>query len=243
VKKRHLLLLAFLPFLFCATNVDAKVLTVTKEGGVVWNVLSDEDSIALGVSQEPGLEVKAVYDQGPVTNAKISLSKEDGGAGLTIISESGEKEMRLENTDGDLVEIEARPMASLIKIGLIDGIFTIRQEGVLAKTDYAISIESQNAKLTLAAPTGQRYLYVLPQDAINSVLRAKTLTNVDASKDIRIVEEDGDLVYKLSGEKHLNLFNLYDYPVELEASISATTGEIVKTNAPIWLSLVSYLLS
>jgi hypothetical protein len=223
--------------------VDAKVITITQEGEVVWNVLSDKDSLALEVADSPGFEVREVANLSPKRNAKISLEKTESGVGLTILSNSGEETINLENTQTNIIEIEERPQVNKISIGADENDFLIRQGSVLARTSYPIEIDSESAALAVKTQTGEKYIYIMPKTAVDGLLRAKTVSVVNAEKEIRITEEEGILVYKVSGEKYLNLFNVYTYPVDVEASISTTTGEIVRTNTPIWLSVVSYLLS
>src|SRR3989344_7725394 len=118
---------------------------------------------------------KARADQTSDTNAKVSLSKLDGKVALDVSSELGQKSLDVTNYQDEIVEIEERPEVERFTISLSEGKFIIDQGGILAETYFTINIEPKTAELTLETPPGFRYLSILPREAVETILRAKTI--------------------------------------------------------------------
>jgi hypothetical protein len=125
---------------------------------------------------------------------------------------------------------------------LDNGRFSISQKGVSAVTDYSIKIDPQENKIMVETALGNNFLAVLPFDAVQSALRTKAMTKV-SGQPLLLSEEDNNLAYTISGAKEINLFHIYNFKVPVEAKISASTGEVYSTNEPVWLKIISYLVS
>jgi hypothetical protein len=233
---------AIIVVLFTAKSVDAQILVIDKAGKVEWNVLSDEDSIALNVPQSSSVEVKKINNENVSGSSLISLSRSGDKISLEVESGDEKKQLDVSNWKNDLVEIEQRPQTQLVKIGLTDNKFDLEQHGLLATTDLPIQVDSKSANISLTTSTGEQFLSILPNDAAQILLKAN-LVNRIARKDIEIVEKDHGLSYKIPGEKVFDLFGLYQYSVPLETYVSASTGEIVQINGPDWFKVVAFFLT
>ena len=142
----------------------------------------------------------------------------------------------------EIIEIEERPESEKMTILLKDGKFLLRQNDITASTDYEITVDPERARLLLEAPGGKQYLSIMPREAIQTLLRAKTVSTLDYASGIQIVEnEDHNLTYEVKGEKLLNFFDFYYHPVEVTAYVSALTGEITKIDQPQWLQIIGFL--
>ncbi|MBU0572781.1 hypothetical protein KKH23_02405 [Patescibacteria group bacterium] len=234
-----------LSILFCISSVAVKaesLLVVNGEGDIIWKVLSSTDSISLSIPEREHLEITDVAASFETTSdAKISLEKEDGSISLSIDSSEGNRSLDVTNWQDDLIEVEERGETKKLAIRIIDGEFNIEQKGISVTTSYPINIDPNKNEISVQTPSGARFLSVLPIEAAESALRAKVITRFTDKKASLIEGDRGELVYVLSGEKVLNLFNLLDYPVEVEASVSVLTGEIVHVEQPPWLIVLSYL--
>ena len=227
----------FLLFNLLTQEVKASFVTVEKNGQVVVNVLASETT-TLDVPRPSSLAVtSAASEENP--ERLISLAKNEDRVSLKI---GEDKSFDVTSWKDDLVQIEERQDAKKISISLKDGNFIISQEGASAITGYAIDIDPEKNRLTLDTPTGEKYLSILPFDALESALRAKAITKAN-NEDFKIAEESGNLSYAISGEKSVNLFNVYNLNMPIEAKVSASTGEILSTNEPVWLKLLSFFLS
>lgn len=230
-----LILSAFLP-LFFPQRVDASFLVVKGSGQVIVNVLASETSLALDVPQRGELGVKDVASEGS-SSENISLSKENNMISLRV---GADKTYDVSNWKDNIIEIEERPDVKSIKIELLDGQFKIESDGIFALTDLPITIDPSRNKFSVTTPTGERYVSILPSDATQTVLRAKTLTETQTA--MNLIEEGGILSYLVKGDKNVNFFDFYNMKVPVTAKVSASTGEIISVDQPPWLRVLSFIL-
>ncbi len=232
--------------LFCLSITAAKaesLLVVDESGEIIWKVLSSTDSISLNIPQKEDLKITDVVNFDASDDAIISLGKEEGNISLNIDSISeGNKSLDVTNWQDNIIEVEERGETKKLTIKIIDGQFNIEQEGIAVVTSYPINIDPRKNEISVQTPSGDRFLSVLPIDAVRSALRAKVITRFTGQEASLVEGDNGELVYVLIGEKVLNVFNLLDYPVEVETKVSVLTGEIVHVEQPPWLKVLSFLL-
>lgn len=229
--------IVFLLSFLWACPAEAGLIKIAKDGEIVWNVLSAEDSIALQIPKPSILSIKSVVESG------------DGGDDV-ILSREGDKinlkvgigrELDVTNWSGDLLEVEERPDIKKLKISSKEGQFYIEQEGVTAGTSLPIKIDPKTSRFAVTTQTGDKYLAVLPYEAVQSSLRSRVLSEASGEL-IGIGEEGRDLSYSISGLKKINLFDIYTLQVKVTAKVSASTGEILKTDEPVWLKFLRPIL-
>ena len=242
MKKRALqLLLSIFFLLFQAFPVNASLLAIGKDGKIVWNVLSEEAS--LEIPKHSYMEVKEVVEKKADEGSVVALVKgENGKMNLTVTSLGGLRELDVTGYKSDLVEIEERAPIQKLSLKLEGDKIVLVQRGVRAKTDYAVSVDAKTAEIIVKTPSGSKYVSILPQEAVETILRTKIINRV-ASGEINIVEEERELLYKISGEKVVHLLNVYDYNIPVSANLSASTGEVLSIEAPIWYKLIVFLLT
>ncbi len=221
-------ILVFL-FFVLPTPANAALIHIQANGEVIVNVLGTTDSIALKIPQRQSLEVNGgnveVFREGE----KFKLALNDTNLNITDYKDN-------------IIEIEETQAAKKVKISLSGDKFKIEQDGISVLTSYPIEIDPKNKQISVKTETGQKFLSILPKEAADSLLRSKIVDSVDPM-DNTIIEEGGILLYKLKGSKTINLFNVSDYKTTIEAKVSASNGEIVFTNEPIWLKFLSFFLS
>ena len=234
--------LAFLLLLFSASNVGAALIEITKDGEISWNVLSSE-AIALEVPKRASLEVKDVAeDRYPDPETKVTMIRDNDRIEMNIATREGERIRDVTNYQDDLIEIEERGEVATFKIRIVEEKFIIEQQGVLAITEFPINIDARKAEVSVVTPSGQRYLAVLPREAVNSAFRAKAVTKLPAGQEIILDEgSSGELSYIISGERVINLLNLFDFGIPVTAFVSATTGEVLSVDQPTWLRILGFL--
>ena len=234
-------ILAFLFLLLISSSVFASLVVVQKDGKVVLNVLSIEDTVELEIPRRDYLEVKSIAQEIPDPGSKISLARKDGKVTLRVSTKSGEKSLDVTNYKDEIVEIEERPALERVRIGVSGDFFTIEQRGVLAKTDYEINIDPESAGITLTTPSGLRFLSLLPYQAAETALRAKIINRLGDKDSVVIKEEGQELSYELAGERVINFFNVFEYSVPVKTKISASTGEVLSIEQPTWLKVLGFL--
>lgn len=221
---------------------SASMVTVTESGEVRWNVLSDEDELTPENMDRSYIEVKKVAEEKPGDSTQILLAKEDDKISLTLTTDNRTKTMDVSGWSSDLIEIEERKDVQRVQVALEGDQFSIINNGIKAITSLPLVIDSDTSEISLKTSTGEGYLLVFPYEAVESLIKTKIINRLPG-KMVSIVEENGDLVYKIDGFKVFNLFDLYEYEVPIKSNVSAATGEILYIDAPGWLKVINYLFS
>lgn len=229
-------------FILMSSDVGASLLSIDKDGEITWKVLSEQDDSSLDVPTHSYIEVKRIADADVSANPSIELTKSGDKMNLSVIDDSEEREIDISNTQGDIVEIEERPEIQKINIGIKENKFSLRQKGVLALTEFPIKIDPVSARLAVGTSSGDRYLSVLPYEAVQGVLRTKLISRVNDNT-LEIVENDSELQYAFSGEKVFNILDFYEYAIPVSLKVSATTGETVSIEGPDWYKVIGFFLS
>ncbi|BCX14407.1 MAG: hypothetical protein KatS3mg088_090 [Patescibacteria group bacterium] len=233
------LLLLLLSLVNPGSSLASSLVKIDKNGEVLVNVLSYESSLALGTPPKTFLEIKEVAGRQPVFS-QIALREESGKYNLYL----GEKDsMDVSNWRDSIVEIEENEENKKAEFLVNDGKFAIRQEGILADISYPIKLQPKERRVLIETPFGDKFLSILPYDAALIALRAKAVFEIDKSKPFELIEENKDLVYKISGNKVLNIFNVYRASFPVVAKVSASTGEVVLVDEPWWLKVIGVFLS
>src|SRR5512135_2466164 len=213
---KKVLLGIFLTLLFSAftTTASASLLVIKSDGRVEWKVLSATDETSLSIPKHDSLGIEKAGNLAYDTKSTVTLAKNDGNVSLSVTT--GDNTNKLDVTDWkeNLIEIEEKPEAQKVAIAVKDGKFLLRQKGVAATTDMALTINSATSEMSVKTDTGEKYLSVLPYDAVQSFLRTKLVNRVEADK-IQILEQKGELAYKIPGERVFNIFNLYSYSIPI----------------------------
>jgi len=228
----------FLFFLF-PSSCSASLVTVTSSGEVIQNVLSLQDGLALAVPEKKDIEVsQEVSDENG--DEPIFLNKNDEGITLSVGEGSERKTFDISSWNEDLIEIEERQDTEKINIFVNDGKFAIEQGGFTAYTDFPINIDPVENRISLKTSSGSVFLAIFPIDAAQTVLRSKYVTR--ATQATILEKEVGTLAYEVKGEKEINLFNITKYKIPVNTQVSASTGEILSVDQPIWLKVYNLLL-
>lgn len=211
--------------LFFATTISAALVSVDKNGSVVWQVL--------GIST---IQVKKIADGiVPSTNSQVVLNNSDGKVMLNGVD--------VTNLKDTLVDVEARGSTNDLKIGQNNGLFTLSENGIVANTSFPITIDSVQDTLSVVTPTGARLISILPYEAALSLLRANLMDQVNGNQINLSETQNGELQYDVNGQRHVNLFNLTKINVSVHSSVSATTGEVLKLDEPQWLKIFGFLFT
>lgn len=222
-------------------TADASIITVEKNGDVVWNVLSKTTS--LDIPKHSSIEVKEVRDSQTSGTSKVSLEKEDNGKiSLVVATDSEKKQVDVTGESQELIQIEERPTVQTMTLGVDNNAFTLLQKNIKAVTEFPVSVDPKTAEVVLKTPSGDRFVSIFPSEAAETVLRTKLLNTI-ANNEIRIVEENQELQYQVTGEKVFIFLNTFEYSVPVSTRLSASTGEILSIEAPLWYKLLGFLLT
>jgi len=221
-------------FFISVKDIDASLITIDKNGNLIWKILAYETP--LDVPQK-NLEVTNVGNAGSA-NKLISLNRDGGKVSLKV---GDEKELDVSNLGSDLIEIEERGDIKKIEIGLQNDKFSIKEGGIIALSSFPINIDPVESRLSIVTSTGKKYLGIFPYEAVQVALRSKYISKINSVFDI--TEEDKDISYAITGEKVINLFNIVKIGIPVTAKVSASTGEILFVDQPIWLKFIGFMFS
>lgn len=232
-----ILLVYFFGFLF-VNDAQAAYVVVAKDGNIVVNVLSDE-AIALEIP-ERNFEITDAAGTANISDATVSVTREGEEIKLVINNAKEKKELNITDENISLIEIEERSQVKRLSLGVNDGKFTLKEGGLLVTTEYPVKVDSKTAKISVATETGDRYISILPSEAIEGPLKAKVISSVGLGGQIELTEEGSDLIYTIPGQKDINVFNLFTYGVPVTSKVSASNGEILATDPP-WFMVFNFL--
>ena len=217
-------------------------MSVGADGEITWKVLSKQDSADLDIPTHSYIEIKKVGDDAVDSKSTIELSKNGDKISLYVFNDNEKRQIDITTANYDLIEIEERPEVQRINIGIKDDKFSLQQRGFFALTDFPIKIDPLSARLTIGTGSGERFLSILPYQVAQGVLRSKLISRIDNNR-LEIIEEGRELQYSFSGEKVFNIFGLFEYTIPVSLRVSATTGETVSIEGPVWYKIVGFFLS
>lgn len=222
-------------------EISASLIRIDPKGNVILSVLGDNTSLALEVPRPSELRVKELaVSNVPSEDARVSLKNSGGSVKVIVTTDGKERELEVNSEDGSLVQVEERPEVQKIEIGISGDKFKLTQGGVIALTSFPINIDGESAHISVSTETGERFLSILPKEAVASALRSKSVSSIQ-HLGVEILENERELQYSVSGTKALNFFDVYAYEVPVKTYVSASTGEILKKEQPVWLSVVDFL--
>ena len=242
--KRLLLAIVFVFLLFAlgSSVADAAILSVDKNGKIVWKVLSERDGPNNDIPTHSYIEVTKIADSSVKANTSIELSKSEGKIDLYVYEDNQKRQINITNLGSSVIEIEERAEVQKVNIGIKDDKFSLQQKGYFALTEFPIKINPESANLTLATGSGEKYLSILPYQIAQGALRSKIISRIDNNR-LEIIEEERDLQYFFSGEKVFNILGFYEYSIPVSLRVSATTGETVSIEGPSWYKGIGFFLS
>ena len=237
--RKVVFLLSFILFFFLSSSAFASsLLRIDKEGNLTVNVLSAQSQIALGLPRGGVLEIKKVANKMP-EEGEIVLKREGEKYSLYFGENNS---FDITNWKESVIQIEEKEENKSAEVILDNGEFALVQAGVRASIPFPIKVNPRQKKFQIETPYGDKNLAILPLEAALISLRSKSLSKLDEVP-FELMEENKDIVYRIFGKKTINIFNLYKLDTGVVTKVSASTGEIIAVEEPLWLKLLSFFLT
>ncbi len=144
---------------------------------------------------------------------------------------------------GDFVEVEARANTNDLKIGGSDNKFTIEENGIIATTQFPITIDANKNILSVTTNSGTRTIAILPYEAATVLMHSKLINKITGNQINLSENSNGELQYSISGSRNINLFNVATITANVNSTVSATNGDVIKVDEPQWLKFFGFLFS
>lgn len=233
----------FLIFMLHSTDaLFAAVVKVKNSGEVIWNVLPAFDEA--GIDAPERLSVTSIAKaQNSSESAEVSLINKSGKVELSVNDRNGSKYADVTNYDSEVVEIEQYDFPKKISISVSGEGFIVKESSVSAFTEFPITVNPDDKRISLTTKTGQQYLSILPSEALRQVIQGQVIDVVDGDLVLNDNVTTGQVEYVIFGKKTFNILNIYRHEIPIAANVSAIDGKVVFVDQPIWLPIVDLLFS
>lgn len=179
-------------------------------------------------------EIKLKYE---IQNGEVRIEKE--------IEHANELEKE------DLDDIENKIKELEFKVSTSEGKLLIQKNKAGAISNFPLQLDLETKQLIASTSAGARILTVLPDQAIENMLKASIFTKLVNSENavgdsgiaevMQLGEKNGIPVYKISGIKKHLLFGLIPLETEVEAEVSAETGDLLATEQSMLSQVIDFL--
>lgn len=211
-----------------------------------------------------GLKIKTKIEDNGTTKIEI----EHGELKIKYVLENGQLVKKVENDDGDEVELEDDELEEVeneieneleddgIEISTSSGKPIVIKNHVAASTEFPLSIDVGTNQLILTTSEGQKVLTVLPDQAVQNLLATGIINSVNAiqASDISTTSTLGPVdsvvqlkvrnsepIYEIDGTKIFRLFAVIPVSQPVKAIVSAETGELVTKQQSFFTNVIDLL--
>ena len=205
-----------------------------------------------GVSGRSTLEVKSKSDLGKIEirvredgRIEVKIKAEDGadiGDLLSQVFEPSEVQtiLSLISSDGSgKGELE-------IKLDDEGSELEIQSNSHSASVKYPLSVDPETNTLAVQTPSGNVTLVILPDVAIENLLKNNKIDVIDSAELEEVSGKSGEeptLEYRIRGTRNVRFFGLFPASPEVEVSVDSQTGEVTSETRPWYLRIFGFLYS
>lgn len=211
-----------------------------------------------------GQKIKTKIEDDGTTKIEI----ENGTFKLKYRVENGQVVLKVENEDGDEVEIEDDELTELehavegeledndVKLAPItDNQLAVIKNQIAAVTDFPLSINVETKELIITTPAGQRVVTILPDQAVQNLLATGIINKIETPPADATIQDqldtlvgvvkleirDDKVVYKVNGVKTHNVLGFIPVTTPVTAFVSTETGGAVAKQQSILANVIDFL--
>lgn len=193
------------------------------------------------------LEKLEVKTQNEKTRLKLNLNEQ--GMKVKIESEGNKFTITAKKPDGEEVELKEDDALKKVNDSLKEqeielernenNNLTITKNEVEAETELPISVDPVTHELTITTPSGTKTVAVLPDEAVENILDEKLLTNIESQVSTKsgtptqrtvLTELNNEPTFEVKGISQKKILGFIPIGFSKTVFVSATTGEVVKTD-------------
>ncbi|GIW57645.1 MAG: hypothetical protein KatS3mg083_590 [Candidatus Dojkabacteria bacterium] len=232
------------------------------------NAVEDEEDDVESNNNLSEREIEVEDHTGQKTKIKIKddgttkVELEKGELKIKYRFENGLFLAKVENEDGEEVEmgeeevkniedeIETKLEKEGIKVTSAGADLLFSKNNITALSRFPLAISTETNKLIVTTPKGERVVAVLPDDAVNQILKLKVIDSLEktesngpserSAQGIELTTRNGEIVYKILGKRTYRLFSLIPIQSSLEAQVSAETGQVISVDKPIITRIIDF---
>ncbi len=186
-------------------------------------------------------------------NGHTQFHLEQGNSSIEISSEGGKLSIKAKEENGTEVQLQENSLDKINEALKNEdiGIATSSGKGLLirkgqfeAETHFPVSINPTTNQLTVTTPAGVKTVAVLPDEAVNNLLKQKYIDSVassSANTGIVLGLLNNEPAFQIQGVDNRNLFGLFPISVDKTSYVSAQNGQVLKVNQTFLSQLLSFL--
>ncbi len=130
-----------------------------------------------------------------------------------------------------------------LKISTSSGETEIKSNNIRANIHFPLSINATTGALIVTTPAGTKTVAILPDKAVENMIRKKFITVIDNSQPIEVATVEGQLAYEIQGRKNYKFLGLFDVSRPVTTDVSTENGTVLSvTQSPLdsLLNLLSF---
>lgn len=182
-------------------------------------------------------------------DGKSEVKLEQNGTKVKIEKEDGKLKVKAEKADGTEIELETEDAlgalnneleAKGVKVATTDAhTLTITKGETEAETELPIGVDPTTHELTVTTPAGTKTVSILPDRAVENLLNEKVLNSIESKTSLQngkttqkatLTEVNDEPVFAVKGLSQKKLFGLIPVAFAKTGFVSATTGQVTKTD-------------
>lgn len=146
------------------------------------------------------------------------------------------------------VENEMEVDDDVLQIATDSGKSSLMRRNVKANSDFPLSIDPTTNTLQVTTPTGTKAVTVLPDQAVENLLRLGFVSSSDASSSavasassqVRLTEKDGLTVYEVRARKKFNFLGVFPIETPTTVTVSAQDGQVISQERSLLSEIVDW---
>lgn len=226
----------------------------SSQGGTKVEIEKEKDKLKIKTKNEQtGFESETEVEDGKEKtkikfgDIKIEYEREGDKVVAKFKDENGE-ELELEATEEAeiLDELENELEDDDIKIATGSGQTGFVQKGRRVRTNFPLSINPSTGELFVTTPSGTKVVTILPQEAVDNMIRAGVLTRLEEpptpttpgatssagttsveGAPIEITEVNNTPVYVISGVKAQKMLGFIPVDIKIKTFVSTADGSLI----------------
>ncbi len=209
------------------------------------------ETTAIKEKPEPRRGEKAKKLEVETASGKTKIKLEGNDTKVEIQTEGNQFSIKAKEANGQEVELKSEDALKKLNEALKekevevektpDNNVAINKGGVTAETELPLSIDPSTHELKVTTPAGTKTVTVLPDQAVENILRAKFLTNIESeniatgsgvatvTQKATLTQINNEPTFIIRGINQKRLLGIIPVGFARTVFVSATTGDVVKT--------------
>ncbi len=240
----------------------------------VTKIETSDDKTKIEVRNEEGrfeTEIKEGEERTKIRIGSLRMEfKQEGGQVIVKVRNENDEEVELEDGEKNelLGEVDEELEEKGIRLATGSAGLGFVQNGRRVRTNFPLSVNPETGELFVTTPAGEKVVAILPNVAIQNMIKAGILTRVSEEPSpspspgegtgaalpsegteaatvegaaIELTEVNGEPVYLISGVRDENFLGLIPVGIRLKAVVSVTDGQLIDVRLGLFSRLLDLL--